>query len=657
MVKRITVASLLAATSLALALSWGCGPSTELTGTPIPNSLPDTRVTARPPDVIEAGFVVQFYWGGNDPDGRIDRYQWKLSDNGTDGISVQDTLTFDPVTGDTLNPWFDTLSSDSTFMVTADIPDFPSDPPGFNRSYQTHTFWVRSVDEDGGVDPTPAMVSFTSTTLLPVITLTGPANVVGKEEAGQVPSTVTFLFDGSDPDFVTGIPTKVRYLWKRAILPNGDYARTKFAVNQNLDYLVSFDDSLWTDWIRYNTNDETRRISLPGQPMRDANNRIIYYVFAIQGQDTAGAVSIGRAYGYQVGNVRIGDGLAPLLRLLETYLGEFEGIGTNQQRTLDIAAGQELNFSWTADASGYAGTIETYRYGWDVTDVNDPNDPNWAVLPGNSSQHRRSPPVSFASGVHSLVVEVKDNSQQWSRWTITLNVVPVPDPDQQLPLLLIDDAADKTSNGWQSNPQGPGGPRALDNDQFRDAFWREVLDAPPGDVQGYSDQFNTIDGEDQPLEYRDVVEYRSLVWVSRFVGGTNSVIGRSFRPDHERSTGDIDKYVWLAPYQQAVGNVLLVGEQAMVNFLAEATYEVPIVFQSREGNVNDGWSRCSARTCAAGSASAPCPMGRRWRSVRCGIPIRRWVSPWSTSCRRSGAGTSTERACSCACAARTRAPR
>ena len=37
-------------------------------------------------------------------------------------------LTIDPVTGDTLNPWFDITASDSTFLVTADIPDFPGDP-------------------------------------------------------------------------------------------------------------------------------------------------------------------------------------------------------------------------------------------------------------------------------------------------------------------------------------------------------------------------------------------------------------------------------------------------------------------------------------------------------------------------------------------------
>jgi hypothetical protein len=215
--------------------------------------------------VLEAGFVVGFHWTGHDPDGIVDHYQWRISDNGTDGISVQDTLTFDPVTGDTLNPWFTTTATDSSFLVSADIPDFPGDPEGLNRSYQTHTFWLRAVDEDGGIDPSPAMVSFTSTTLLPSVVIDGPTTVTGQLEAAQLPSTVTFLFEGQDPDFSTGLPTRVRYLWKRALLPDNTYANTRVDFTNNLEHLVAFDDSLWTDWQPYDTDDDTRRITLPDQ--------------------------------------------------------------------------------------------------------------------------------------------------------------------------------------------------------------------------------------------------------------------------------------------------------------------------------------------------------------------------------------------------------
>ncbi len=132
-------------------------------------------MTARPPDVLEAGFVVQFYWSGNDADGRVDHYQWKISNNGTDGISLQDTLTFDPVTGDTLNPWFGIVATDSTFLVTADIPDFPNDPPGLQPQLpDPHLLGARRGRGRrhrphaglGQLQP--------ATTLLPTIKITGP---------------------------------------------------------------------------------------------------------------------------------------------------------------------------------------------------------------------------------------------------------------------------------------------------------------------------------------------------------------------------------------------------------------------------------------------------------------------------------------------------
>ena len=589
MAKRITAASLMLGTMLALLLALGCGPDTELTGSEIPNTLPDTEVTARPPDILEAGFVVEFHWSGFDADGRIERYQWKISDNGTDGISVQDTLTFDPATGDTLNPWFDTVSTDSIFLVSADIPDFPADSGNLNRSYQTHSFWVRAVDEDGGVDPTPALISFNSTTLLPDILITGPTSVKGQTQGVSLPKTVTILYTGTDPDLDVGIPTKVRYLWKKALVPGNTYAETENAFRQNLDYLVSFDDSLWTEWAPYDNNEETRKVVLEDRQQLEQNPfapnemRRIFYVFALQAQDTAGAVSIGRAYGRQVGNVAIGTGFAPELTVLETFLGEYEGTGQYQQTNLDIAAGQELNFSWTADASGYAGEIESFRYGWDVADVNDDNDPGWAVLPGNSSQHRRAAAISFPSNVHTLTIEARDNSRQLSRRSIILNVVPVPSPESQAPLLYVDDVKDSDNNSWPSSGGTP-----LDRDEYRDAFWISTLSGPGG-VQGFNETEHSVDAENEQVKYRDVVNYQTLLWTGRWVSGSNSAIGRDFRPANSAQTGDQDQYIWLQPYQKNVGNVLYSSAGAMNAFLAESPYELPIVFESREGSPTTGY--------------------------------------------------------------------
>lgn len=584
MAKRYALAGLLASVVSGLLLAGGCGPSTELTGTPIPNALPETRVTGRPPDVIEAGFIVQFYWTGFDPDGRIERFQWKISNNGVNGISVQDTLTHDPVTGMVLNPWFETTVTDSVFFVSADLPNFPGDPEGVDRSFQTHTFWVRAVDNRGGVDPTPAHISFTSTTLLPVVTISGPARIRGQDTSRGLPQSPTIRYQGADPDFITGLPTKVRFLWKRAYLPSGDdYLRQKTVYDQNVDYYVPWDDPEWSDWVPFPRDEAARSKTYPPQTQWDTESPTpirIHYLFAIQVQDTAGAVSIGRGYGQQVANIFV-DVMSPRLSLSETYLGRFEGGGVNNFRTFDIAAGQPIAFNWSASADEYAGTITGYRYGWNITNVDDVGDLGWALTEGMSAQHRRTPVTSFTAGVHRLTVQARDNSDQISRWEFTFNVVPVPDPAGQLPLLLVDDVYDRYSQNWQSDPTQEGGAKPLDRDDYRDLFWLDSLSGSGG-VYGWNPELHTIDTTDDDITYRMVVDYRNLVWIARYSAGTTSAIGAVFRPTGQPGAFDIDKYVWLTPYQRNVGNLLMAGAKILTAFLTEADHETPIVFESRE---------------------------------------------------------------------------
>jgi subtilisin-like proprotein convertase family protein len=589
MTKTFAAITMLGGLGLLALIATGCGPDKELGGTPIPNLQPNTELTASPPDLLESSFIVSFNWTGFDPDGRVRGFQWKLSNNGTDGISVQDTLTFDPVTGDTLNPWHFTAGTDTTLLVSAELDSFPRDPAGYNRSYQTHSFFVRAVDEDGSVDPTPAYVSFNATTLLPSVAVIGPTSVVGQAEASQLPSSVAFLYSGSDPDFDLGLPTRIRFLWKRALIANGSrYANSRFEVQQNLDFLVDFADSNWLPWQAFPRDVDSRRVTFENQPMRDDQDRRIYYVFATQVQDTAGAVSIDRRYGLNVMHVWINPS-APTLNIFETYLGGRTAYGMDGTYNRDIASGQELNFSWGASAEGYAGRIESYRYGWDVLDPTDPADQGWALPSGNSPQHRRSPTTSFTSGVHTLTIEARDNSGQLTRFVYRLSVVQAPPPEDQLPLLWVDDIFDRSSGAW---PSAPPGSLPLDRDNYRDLFYVGALSGSGG-VVSFDEGRDIVDTEvDSDFDYRTVVRYRAVLWNSRlttrsyiyrelamYTGGANS---REFY---------VDRYNWLAAYQQKIGNLLFCGTRAMNTFLPEppsSGWALPIVFESHEGSPNGG---------------------------------------------------------------------
>jgi hypothetical protein len=586
----------------------GCSPSQELSGTPVPNALPDTRVTGQPPTLRETDFIVRFFWTGIDPDGRIQGYQWKLSNNGLDGISLRDTLTIDPATGDTLNPWHFTTSTDSTFIVRSDRSGFPGDNglvATDQRSYETHTLLVRAIDAEGGVDPTPAIVSFTSTTIVPRVLVDRPS--LGSYDVAQVgPPSMLFGWTGIDPDFITGVPVKVRYLWKPA-LAGGQYIQTSSSFNKNVESVCSFSDPDWSDWRHYAARPEDRVEIVQGQRL-DALGRIMTYIFAVQVQDTAGACSVERTYNRNVHNLSIVYDKTPLLTVLETYLGRVVAVGTNRIFDFDIAQNQPLNVAWYGDAAGYAGSVSSYRYGWDVSDVLDEDDPGWSSQPGNTPQHRQSPERRFQFGVHTLTVQCFDSSDQMTMLTIRFAVVPVPQPIDQKPLLLVDDLRDHISAAW---PDASG--RPLDLDVYRDAFWVEVL-SDAGGVVGFDSASDIFDTEaTKNFGYREVVNYRNVIWSHK--KGSNNYVNITFDPAKDLQ----DKYVWLTNYQIQVGNVFLCGSQALHSFIGDrgmvsaltntgtpatpAAWMSPIIFDTEEETkqygtafyaLGFGWRRTAA---------------------------------------------------------------
>lgn len=567
MMRRFTVmipAGLLVLLSLLALVAGGCSTNTELGGVRVPNARPETRITGQPPTLLEAGFSVSFNWTGSDPDGSIVGYEWKISDNGVDGISPRDTMTFDPLTGAELHPWRFTTANDSTFLVLADQPDFPGDEHSSPRSFRTHTIFVRAVDDKGEVDPDPAFMTFTSTTLVPTCRAVYPN--LSNSGYKTVPPTVNIGWSGEDPDYDQKTPTQVRFLWKSAqydtnALGEPVYIRTPFDYTRHYDKVLDFDDPEWSPWIPYEPLQDDRKVQFPKQPDGE------YFLFAVQVRDTAGAVSVGLGYQVEVGHVLIqGGSFRPAVTLSEPFLPTV----TSTEASYEIAGGQPINFSWTANAISYNGSIVSYRHGWDLIDPDDPNDPGWSVPPGLSRQNLFDRERAFQEGVHTFYLRVEDDSGQIRLMKRTLTVIPFVDPTFQLELMVLDQVVDSRVQNW---PDASGRPR--NDETFRNQFWRFLADGSGG-VNGINWDRDWRD-HTASISFSDMVKYKAVLCYAQF----NDVAQRMFQ--QFRAINNVDQYVWLTPYVQKGGNFFLAGGSSMESFIeGKSNYMTPIIFDTRE---------------------------------------------------------------------------
>lgn len=547
--------SLCAAWSLLLVA--GCGES--LTGGVVPDSAPETEVTATPPVLAETEYTVSFFWTGYDPDGEISGYEWRISDNGEDGIvDIADTLT-------SALPWAFTTTTDSTFVVTADIKDFQKDiddslSEKSTRYWQTHTFFVRSVDANGNVDPTPANVSFTATTLAPTVQIILPAT--GQiNSCSQAPPAIAFGWEAADPDNQEKVPKEVRYILKKykgasdACLTDGMYNAG--------DFQFSNDDPAWSPWIRYDAGlDSGKVVRYPARPVSDLGTS---YMFAVQARDVAGAVTPLFEWGKNVRHVRLTDSKAPALSVTERFLGTELFTKTNKTRAFTIASKQQIEFSWFADASTYGNLIEGYRYGFNLLDPDDADDPGWVVPWGTGPNWRRAAARTFAQGSPNFVVQARDNSNQLSRGTYRFEVVQVARRAEQRNLLLVDD-----------HPKSAGVATAEQIDAEWDLKWKSLIELIG--VQGFQSA-DVVDAVDQPqrLSFPLINQYRGVVW---FIGPGQSYFKLQMAPQNRTTP----RFNWLEVYQSFVGNVLFVGSAAIQSTLEEhSQLQYPIVFNTSSG--------------------------------------------------------------------------
>ncbi len=98
------------------------------------NAAPETVLVEVPGDSTTAFYRIDLHWYGSDSDGRVVGYDW----------AITDSLPPDPI------PWKFTTRTDSTFIFSVEE----------TRQVLGHRFYVRAVDNEGKVDPTPAWAFF-----------------------------------------------------------------------------------------------------------------------------------------------------------------------------------------------------------------------------------------------------------------------------------------------------------------------------------------------------------------------------------------------------------------------------------------------------------------------------------------------------------------
>jgi len=592
-------------------------------------------VSGETPFLLETGFLIQLSWTGEDLDGEVAGFEWRLARCGPEGHDPNNLKTFDPESGNESDEWHFTTEPCTTLVLSTTPPDEITGPVEY------FTIYVRAVDREGDSDPTPAILSFSASTLLPSIYVDRPPRMANYLDAQKMPPTVIFGFTGNDPDLENGQPIKWRYLLQEAWYEN-HYVRTAHEFNHLLEAMCSFSDPDWSDWLPYSDDPEERMVTIPDLPVRDEQGLQIIYLFALQAMDTTGAVSISRTFSRNVQCFYISESMSPYLTVYEPCLGTRRFGGVNSWASHEIASHQPLNFSWIATADDYAGEIAAYQWGWDVTDPDDPNDPNWAVMPGLSPQHMSTQPVTFGAGIHELTIQCWDNIDLLTRMRWVLEVVPIPPPEQQRPLLLVDDVLDKESNAWLASD----GYTPRDHDEYRAAFWEDMLTGSGG-VAGFSwatDVFDTE--EEETFSFRDLAQYRAVIWTSRYASG--NFTWYRFKPRWDECV----KYQWLNTYQQYAGNLLLAGSRIMNEFLEEANWMIPWVFDTDEQYIE-----CGGNMFHVGFGELELPDGntvslgvRRYPYTGMGLSMLDQVTPHYRVYGQCGTGSTGSDARSPACA-------
>jgi hypothetical protein len=185
---------------LGLVLLWGC--RREVPSTFDSNLAPETYISRAPADSTLAYYRVHLYWNGADEDGQIQYFEYSVTDSNK--VPGEDTPGF---TG-----FYRTTLTDSLFALSADNPQILG-----------HRFYVRAVDNEGKVDPTPAWAYFVANNF-------NFPNVTFKTQRGEWidrsgnPRSITLRsLNRFNPTDTIGVGGKVYLSWTGNDVDDGGY--------------------------------------------------------------------------------------------------------------------------------------------------------------------------------------------------------------------------------------------------------------------------------------------------------------------------------------------------------------------------------------------------------------------------------------------------
>lgn len=522
-----------------------------------PNRPPETVLASGPPDsTTGTTYKVHLFWSGSDPDGTVDHYDYILVDHPAADDSI---VTSNPDAANRVvvsvpavdDPrWISTFARDSIIVTRADtLRRNPQPRPGETNEFvrmqsfeRWHTFFVRSVDNEGREDPTPDFRSFNAKTLAPEVFLKPPISANAPEFAG--PRVIVFNWDGIDPvgDNTTQAPIASRWVLLTSRRDQlGNYAGFP-------DSLYRLRPSRWSPWRRWEASDKSgvRAVVRNLRPATGSGEG--FYLFAVQAMDDAGAVTpvFDATTGGKnnVARIRVSDRVGATLTVSEKFLGTYNFSGPAPPVILDVAAAQPVKFTWRADASDYGGEIVAYRYGWNIR--NPSNDEEWEQ---NWCGSCLSTAVrTFTSGTQRFFLETRDNAETVTHAEFELVVRQV---TRRRDLLLVDDTV---------QPQES-------NELTEDVRWQAVMDSllrrQPFDFVPSRDIYDVVDNRNLPPDLSLVFDYKTVVWnvVSSTSGSALRTLAMFFDPFVERNRNLAVRFNYLSIYVDNGGELWVTGNQ------------------------------------------------------------------------------------------------